>query len=274
VELTLRGLADTRQAFDAVAAAYGRTNAENPILCAMRDRTLGLVTSHVRPGAWLLDLGCGPGLDAVWFGERGYRVTAIDWSPAMVQRARERVLQQGLASAVDVRPIGIHELPRLDDAQFDAAYSNFGPLNCVPDLGAVAVNLSARLRPGAVFVASVIGRVCPWEITRYGLTGDWPRVGARFSRDFVPVPLEGRTVWTRYYTPSAFERVFCVAGFRTLYLGGLGLFLPPPYLQGFYSRHPVLMRVLNRLERMAAHWPVLRQCGDHFLIAMTNERRT
>jgi SAM-dependent methyltransferase len=274
VELTLRGLTDTRQAFDGVAADYGRANAENPILCAMRERSLALITSHIRSGASLLDLGCGPGVDAVWFGERGYRVTAIDWSPAMVRRAHDRILEQGLESTVSVQGLGIHELLRLGDVEFDAAYCNFGPLNCVPDLAAVALNLAARLRPGGIFVASVIGRICPWEIARYGVTGNWRRVRMRFSRDFVPVPLEGRTVWTKYYTPSEFERVFCVAGFRTLSLSGLGLFLPPPYLQGFHSRHPVLMRSLDRMERWAAHWPMLRQCGDHFLIAMTNERRT
>ena len=51
----------------------------------------------------------------------------------------------------------------LYSAAFDAAFSNFGPLNCVEDLPAVARQLHEVLRPGGVLVASVIGRVCPWE---------------------------------------------------------------------------------------------------------------
>jgi len=270
VELTLRGLADTRQAFDGVAAEYGQRNADNPILCAMRERVLASIISHCAPGASLVDLGCGPGIDAAWLGARGYRITAIDWSPAMAQSARERVASDALEGSVTVHAVGIHELGRLAAGQFDGAYSNFGPLNCVPDLQAVARNLAQRLRPGGVFVASVIGRVCPWEIARFGCVGDWRRARIRFSRAFVPVPLEGRTVWTRYYSPGEFERVFLNEGFRTTSLQALGLFLPPPYLERLYVRHPMFMRCLAWVERRAGHWPGLRQWGDHFLISMTN----
>jgi SAM-dependent methyltransferase len=273
VELTLRGLADTRQAFDGVAAAYGRRNLDNPILCSMRERVLASITSHYAPGASLVDLGCGPGIDAAWLGARGYRITAIDWSPAMVQRARERVARCGLENSVSVHAVGIHELARLGEAQFDGAYSNFGPLNCVPDLQAVARNLAQRLRPGGVFVASVIGRVCPWEIARFGCAGEWRRARIRFSRAFVPVPLEGRTVWTRYYSPGEFERVFVNEGFQTISLRALGLFLPPPYLESFYARHATVMRCLAWVERRAGHWPGLRQWGDHFLISMAKVRQ-
>jgi SAM-dependent methyltransferase len=273
VELTLRGLVETRQAFDGVADEYGRLNADNPILSGMRDRVLRSVTARVPPGASLIDLGCGPGMDAVWLGARGYRVTAIDWSPAMVRRARELVARARLDATVVVHAIGIHELARLGGDSFDAAYSNFGPLNCVPELPPVARALAQRIRKGGLLVASVIGRVCPWEIARFGSQGEWARVKVRFSETFVPVPLEGRTVWTRYFSPAEFERVFAEHGFRTVALEALGLFVPPPYLQAFHRRHARLMRALSWVEGRTAHWPGLRQWGDHFLIAMVNDAR-
>jgi SAM-dependent methyltransferase len=268
MELTLPMLADTQRAFDQVAPTYDRANAENAIICAMRERTIAMLMARLAPGATLLDLGCGPGIDAVRLGHAGYRVTAIDSSPGMAQRTRGRVADEGLESRVRVQVVGIHELQRLGSERYAGAYSNLGPLNCVPDLGGAARGIADRLHPGGIFVASVIGRICPWEIVRYGAIGDWPRVRVRFARAFVGVPLEGRVVWTRYYSPAEFSEVFALAGFRQIALEALGLFVPPPYLHRFHARHPRLMRGLDRLERLTAGWPGLRQWGDHFLIAM------
>ncbi len=61
-------------------------------------------------------------------------VTAIDWSPAMVEEAQSPGGAPRLEEQVDVHHLGIHELDRLPPGSFDAAYSNFGPLNCVPSL--------------------------------------------------------------------------------------------------------------------------------------------
>ena len=267
MELTL-ALADTQRAFDGVAPTYHADNEANPIVRTMRDRTLALVRSHIAPSSRLLDLGCGPGTDAVRLAAEGHHVTAIDWSPAMVRQAQDRVAARGLDACVTVRALGIHELDRLGGGPFDAAYADLGPLNCVPDLPAAAGAIARQLRPGGVLVASVIGRVCPWELARYGFAGDWRRARLRFARALVPVSLEGRTVWTRYYTPSEFAAAFTPAGFETVSLTALGLLMPPPYLQGFHSRHPRLMRSLDRIERVLAAWPGARQCGDHFLMAM------
>jgi SAM-dependent methyltransferase len=268
VELTIQALGETRAAFDGVACTYDRSNEENPIIRMMRDRARLELTSALAPGSSLIDLGCGPGADAVSLARLGYHITAIDWSPAMVEQAAGKVAQDGVGTQVQVRAIGIHELERLAPDAFDGAYSNFGPLNCVPDLAAAARGIAARLRPGGVLVASVIGRVCPWEIARYGLAGDWRRIRVRFSRGFVPVPLEGRTVWTRYYTPAEFARAFRREGFRTVSLRALGLLVPPPYLQAFYERHTALMDRLARLEDVLGRWPGVRQWGDHFLLVM------
>jgi SAM-dependent methyltransferase len=265
-----RALGDTQRAFDGVAGGYERSNAENPILCAMRARVHRTLDAFVPAGAHLLDLGCGPGSDAVVLAARGYRVTAIDWSRAMVEEASRRVRDAGVADRVDIQHVGIHEIDRLEraDAPFDAAYSNFGPLNCVVDLRAVAQAIADRLKPGGVLVASVIGRVCPWEIALYAWRGDLPRAAIRFRRGLVPVPLKGRTVWTQYFSPREFQQICAAAGLLPVSLRALGLFVPPPYLQAFADRHPVLVSALQRAEDRCGGWPVLRTWGDHFLVVL------
>jgi SAM-dependent methyltransferase len=261
---------DTQHAFDAVAADYDRSNAANPILCAMRQRAWAAVHRFVPRGSHILDLGCGPGSDDEHFAGQGYRVTAIDWSPAMVEAARVRIRAAGVADRVEVIHAGIHEIDRLApiDQRFDAAYSNFGPLNCLADPAATARLIADRLRPGGVLIASVIGRVCPWEIALYFARGRWRRAAIRFERGLVPVPLDGHTVWTRYYTPGEFARLFAAAGFSRVSLRALALFTPPPYLQAFAARHPQAIAALQRLDDRVGGWPALRAWGDHFLIVL------
>jgi SAM-dependent methyltransferase len=266
--LGLAALGETRRAFDTVAETYYDENARNPVIRQMRRRTIEAITSRLAPGSRLLDLGCGPGPDAEQLGRLGYDVLAIDWSPEMVEEASRRIKASGLERRVEVRNLGIHELDRLEASAFDGAYSDLGPLNCVPDLGAAARRIAQRLNPGGIFVASIIGRVCPWEMALYGLQWDWRRLRARFTSDFVPVPFYGRTVWTRYYTPAEVERTFAAAGFERVALRSLGLLVPPPYLDGFAVRHPRFLRVLEKLEDRVASLPGLRQWGDHFLIVM------
>jgi SAM-dependent methyltransferase len=195
-------------------------------------------------------------------------VTAIDWSPAMVREARQRIRSAAVEDRVDVRHLGIHELDRLESATFDAAVSSLGPLNCVPDLNRAARLIADRLRPGGVLVASVIGRVCPWELALYLSRGNWARARVRFATDLVAVPLEGGTVWTRYYTPRAFERAFVAAGFVRVSLRALGLMVPPPYMQAFSDRHRTFIERLQQVEDIVGAWPGLRAWGDHFLIAL------
>ena len=261
-------LLETRRAFDGVAAEYHRSNAENPTLCEMRRRVLSALMRRVPIGAHVLELGCGPGTDCEVLARSGYSVTAIDWSPAMVEEARRRIATAGLADRVEIRHTGIHELGTLPMTAYDAVYSNFGPLNCVPDIVDVARQISARLRPGGNLVASVIGRVCPWEIALYLARGRWSRATVRFARGLVPVPLNGRTVWTRYYSPSEFERPFRSAGFRHVSVSALGFLAPPPYMEAFRRRHPQLVTQLNQLDERVGGWPLVRACGDHFLIVL------
>jgi SAM-dependent methyltransferase len=214
-------LLDTQRAFDSVAADYDGPRGNNELIQRMRCALWDAVGSELPAGARLLDLGCGTGIDAVEFARRGHAVVATDWSPQMVERSRARVAGTGLASRVTVAHLGIHQLDRLDDA-FDGIYSNFGPLNCVADLRAVAADCARLLKPGGRLVFSVMGRICPWELAHYALRG-----------------------------------------YRAL-----SLFMPPPYLVDYYRRHRTWCERLGRLDDRFGTLPLLRDMGDHFLIAM------
>lgn len=258
----------TREAFDSVAADYDGPRGNNAAIQDMRAEMWRWLDASFAPASHLIDLGCGTGLDAVRMAGLGHRVTAIDWSPQMAARTRQRAADAALGARVQALPIGAHELQRLDGAgSFDGAYSNLGPLNCVPDLAAVSRECARLLKPGGRLVFSVIGRVCPWEIAHYAGQRRWARIGVRFARQVVPVGMNRRTIWTRYFTPGEFYREFA-ADFELEHRRALCLFAPPPYLAALKTRHPRTYDWLWRLDRRLAGWPGLRTMGDHFLIVM------
>jgi 2-polyprenyl-3-methyl-5-hydroxy-6-metoxy-1,4-benzoquinol methylase len=264
----LKQLQETRDAFDSVAVDYDGPRGNNALIQDMRSEMWRTLDATFAPGSRLIDLGCGTGLDAVRMARSGHHVTATDWSRQMVERTRERAEREQLAGRVQAVAVGAHELSRLDgQAQFDGAYSNLGALNCVPNLAEVAAQCARLLKPGSALVFSVIGRICPWEIGYYAVKRNWGRLRVRFAPAVVPVSMNKRVVWTRYYTPREFYRAF-ERQFTREHWRGLCVLAPPPYMTEMKERHIRLYERLWRLDRRAAGWPVLRNLGDHFMMVM------
>ncbi|WP_423600998.1 class I SAM-dependent methyltransferase [Roseateles sp. MS654] len=280
-------LRETQAAFDSVAADYDGPRGNNAAIQDMRAEMWRWLDATFAPGSRLIDLGCGTGLDAVHLAESGHRVLATDWSPRMVERTQERAGLAGVAGRVRAMAVGAHELHRLSGREldawpadragetsegavaggFDGAYSNLGPLNCVPDLRAVSRECARLLRPGGALVFTVIGRHCPWEVLHYARQRRWDRATIRYARGTVPVGMNRQTIWTRYFTPGEFHRDFA-AEFELVHVRGICVFAPPPYLVDFKQRHAAWHDRLWRLDRRVAGWPGLRQLGDHFLVVM------
>jgi SAM-dependent methyltransferase len=264
----LAQLHETRAAFDSVASDYDGPRGNNALIQDMRAEMWRTLDASFPPGSRLLDLGCGTGLDVVRMARLGYAVTGSDWSPEMVERTRDRAEHERVTQRVRALNLGAHELERLGESGcFDGIYSNLGALNCVPDLAAMAGECARLLKPQGALVFAVIGRICPWEIGHYALRRRWQRMGVRFARGRVPVGMNQRTVWTRYYTPREFYGSFA-SRFTLERFRGLCVLAPPPYLTEFRQRHPLWYERLWRMDRRVAGWPGLRSLGDHFLIVM------
>jgi SAM-dependent methyltransferase len=261
-------LEDTRDAFDSVAADYDGPRGNNALIQDMRREMWRWLDAAFAAGSHLIDIGCGPGLDAVRMARCGHRVLALDWSPRMAQRTRERAAAAQLSGRIATAALGAQELERIEGhASFDGAYSDLGALNCVPDLAAVARESARLLKPGGRLVFTVIGRWCPWEIGYYAARADWRRIRVRFARRMMPVRMNGHTVWTRYWTPRELYRQFAPE-FSLVHHRALCLFAPPPYMTWLKDAHPGWHERLWRWERRCGGWPGLRSLGDHFLIVM------
>jgi demethylmenaquinone methyltransferase/2-methoxy-6-polyprenyl-1,4-benzoquinol methylase len=138
-----------RRMFDRIAPVY---DAMNHTMTVGLDRRWRRLTAEavVRPGDAVLDACCGTGDLAVAGARGGGRVTGLDFSEPMLERARRK------APELEWIRGDLLELP-FADASFDAATVGFGVRN-VDDLQRALSELRRVLRAG--------GRLGILEITR------------------------------------------------------------------------------------------------------------
>jgi demethylmenaquinone methyltransferase / 2-methoxy-6-polyprenyl-1,4-benzoquinol methylase len=138
-----------RSMFDRIAPVY---DAMNRLMTAGLDQRWRRLAARavVRPGDDVLDACCGTGDLAIAARIAGGKVTGLDFSEPMLERARRK------EPAIEWLHGDLLELP-FADASFDAATVGFGVRN-VADLERALAQLRRVLRPG--------GRLAILEITR------------------------------------------------------------------------------------------------------------
>lgn len=254
-----------REAFDSVAGVFDETY-ENDITRRLRASLYKTITALVRPGGSILDISCGTGIDAIELAQRGFRVTASDVAPKMVERA------QAKTSTLGLRTIMFHvgSMERLDEipnALFDLAFTNFGALNCLGNLREVARSVAGVIRPGGHFLAVVMPRICLWELSAGLVRANASFAFRRFRSDVRATGFQ-RGTFTVHYHPlssfrSAFNEWFTDAGAR-----GWCVVAPPPHAMGFSSKFPRLTRRLTALDEVLSGLPLIRGAGDHYLCVL------
>jgi len=129
------------------------------------------VFADLPEGARVLDLGCGAGMDALIAAMRvggAGHVTGLDFSAAMLARARSSAAQTGLRN-VTFRAGDAERLP-LDEAAVDVALVN-GIINLNLEREQIMRELARVLRPGgALYCAETILREPLTDEERNNLT--------------------------------------------------------------------------------------------------------
>ncbi|MGY1703519.1 class I SAM-dependent methyltransferase [Geodermatophilus sp. SYSU D00697] len=129
------------EAWDAIAAGYD-------VFVAPGEKSIAqaaLDLAGLRPGDRFLDVAAGPGGLSLPAARLGAEVVATDWSPAMIERFRARVRQEGLTNAQG-RVMDAHALD-LEDGVFDVTGSQFGVM-LVPDQALALQEMVRVTRPG------------------------------------------------------------------------------------------------------------------------------
>lgn len=250
-------------AFDAIAAEYDVLFTESRIGQAQRDAVWKVIDCVFRPGQRVLEINCGTGADAVHLAGRGVYVHACDASAAMVEIAGRRVQRAGAQVTVERR--AIEELSSVAGL-YDGVFSNFGGLNCVEDLGGAIAQIDRLLRPGGNIVLCYLGPICAWEVAWYLSCGEPRKAFRRWRRNGGRAQLgNGDSFVVRYPSVRALLGSFG-RGFRLMEHRGVGVFVPPSYVERLAIAHPRAVDAARRLDRAVSAWPVFRSVADHVLL--------
>ncbi|MEM6498434.1 MAG: methyltransferase domain-containing protein [Pseudomonadota bacterium] len=106
--------------WDPVAPGYAKVTTS--LFRGFSEAALDLVP--LDSGAHIADIACGPGTLTFLASKRGIRVSAIDYSPSMIQQLRMRAEAED-ADGLRIVECDGQDLPFADD-EFDAAFSLFG----------------------------------------------------------------------------------------------------------------------------------------------------
>lgn len=136
-----------KEAYDACASSYDDFT-RGYMYERWTGRLLAKASEAGVEGDRLLDVGCGTGLSFLPMLDRGWRVTACDISPAMLEVAQAKVGDRAVLLAADMR-----ELPVL--GQFDLVWAVNDAMNyllSVEELEATLAGMRRNLAPAGVVV--------------------------------------------------------------------------------------------------------------------------
>lgn len=165
------------------------------------------LTTKLRRGDCILDLGCGSGRDLRYFSQHGFRAVGIDYSLRLVELAR----------AYAEQPVILGDFASLpfEDKSFDAAWS-IGSLVHVPreSISSVLSEVHRILKDGAFILTSVKkgkGEEVD-DLGRYNVfysADEWASVQVRNGYEVVEVE---ETVETRTTKPGNVKRIVWIVG--------------------------------------------------------------
>jgi 2-polyprenyl-3-methyl-5-hydroxy-6-metoxy-1,4-benzoquinol methylase len=113
------------------------------------DEVIASIGNRLPAGGAVLDIGCGTGQHAVALAAAGFRVTAVDYSSAMLGRAKMHAQARGVE--IDFRLLDLNGPIGFQPGAFDGALC-VSVLQVLDEPSRFVAFVSALLRPGGVFL--------------------------------------------------------------------------------------------------------------------------
>jgi hypothetical protein len=150
---------------------------------------------------------------------------------------------------------------------FDVVFSNFGGLNCTPEIGKVMQSFEELVNPGGTVTLVLISKFCLWE-TMLLFKGKFRTAFRRFfSGSGRKAKVEGKRFTCWYYGLSDIRK-HLPASFEIVGVEGLCTIVPPSYIAQFAEKKPRLFEWLKGKEDdLKSSWP-WKFVGDYFIVTM------
>lgn len=257
---------EAAKAFSKQSIHFDELYRYNTIVGFKRERVRNHLLQFLRPNAQILELNSGTGDDAVWFGERGFRVHATDISEGMQEMLRHKITAKGLQHSVSQELCSFTTLDKLQNrGPYDYIFSNFAGLNCTGKLAKVLNSFDDLLVPGGYVTMVILPKFCLWE-TLLLFKGKWQTAKRRLFGSRSTAHIEGEYFDCWYFNP-AYVIKNMKASFELVDLEGLCTIVPPSYIEGFAEKRPRLFNFLSAKERRwSRSWP-WKSIGDYYIIS-------
>jgi 2-polyprenyl-3-methyl-5-hydroxy-6-metoxy-1,4-benzoquinol methylase len=242
--------------WNTAAGRYERVFTGTSVGKMWRDSVWRELDSRFESGARVLELNCGTGIDAIHLAQRGVSVLACDISPRMIELARMEASATPVFNRIDFRVLATEHLTALGTSEsFDGAFSNFSGLNCVQDLCAVSRNLGRLLRPAASLFLCMVG-------DRPALGTLWRLVHGNYKSASRSSARTAPKAAVKVYNPSRKQIVDSFAPEFTLRRWkGIGIVVPPSYMEEWASQYPAFTSRLNRIDQLISGFRAFRSWG-------------
>ena len=125
------------------------------------DLTWRYLTRYLPPTGSILEIGAGPGVYTLPLCRRGYAVTAVDLSAALLERCQQRLAEEGLQERAQLVVADARNLQAVPGTAFDAVLL-MGPLYHLifaEDRREALRQAVQRLRNGGLLFSAHLSRV-------------------------------------------------------------------------------------------------------------------
>jgi ubiquinone/menaquinone biosynthesis C-methylase UbiE len=257
---------NVNNAFSRQSVIFDEEDKGNLIIQCMRKQVQIHLLSLLNTNDKILELNAGTGIDAIFFAHYGCSVYATDNAQGMINILTEKVRKLNLENKIQIQKCSFNNLDEIKTENFDHIFSNFGGLNCTDDINKVVRQFHRLLKPGGTVTLVIMPHICPWEIL-LAFKGNFKMAFRRLSKKGVPSHLEGFYFYTYYYSPKQLLNAFGKE-YTKICIKGLGILTPPPYLNKFPIKYPMLFKMLFTIEEKIAKYPPFNSWSDHFIISM------
>jgi ubiquinone/menaquinone biosynthesis C-methylase UbiE len=252
-------------AFSSLAEGYDDLFTRSTIGRAQRNVVWDVLLDVFEPGARILELNCGTGEDALFLARYDIGVYACDGSRGMIKTARQRLQTEDPGAPVEFALLPTEQLSQLRPIRlFDGAFSNFSGLNCVSNLGKAARDLAALLNPRTPVLICLSTRFCVAEIFWFLIQGKL-RKAFRRTAGSATAKVGKFAVEVHYPTMREVKQAFS-PWFRLRSCTGIGVTVPPSYVEPVMRKYPRLLRLLCSIDKRISRLPLFRNIGDHMLL--------
>ena len=255
---------NVNEAFSRQSVIYDDYDVSNPTLTWMRQQVRKHALKYLRPNDKILELNSGTGLDAVFFAEKGFDVHCTDLSDGMIEQIKLKTAKLNLPGNITYQQCSYTELDKVKDKKFDFIFSNFGGLNCIPDLKEVTKFFPNLLNKNGRACLVILPPVCPWELIQI-FRGKFTFAFRRFGKDGTLANVEGIKFQTYYFSTKDLMKALGKE-FRLLKSKGLGIFTPSPQMEKIPKLFPGFTIMLNRIDETVSGIFPFNRIGDHIIV--------